>query len=92
WSFQKLTWNNYYTWSKHMKTALEAHQLWWGYVERERPPPKKPPVEPPRPGRWDRYRDWVRNDRAAMGLMKCALDPSQWPYVQPATTSKEMWD
>ena len=34
----------------------------------------------------------MKDDQAAMGLMKSAAEPSQWPHVQKATTSKAVWD
>ncbi|KAJ3561473.1 hypothetical protein NP233_g10170 [Leucocoprinus birnbaumii] len=42
--------------------------------------------------RWEKYNTWKVNDSAAMGWMKGALEPTQWPHVTAAKTAKEMWD
>ncbi|KAJ3569220.1 hypothetical protein NP233_g5191 [Leucocoprinus birnbaumii] len=42
--------------------------------------------------RWEKYNSWKVNDSAAMGWMKGALEPTQWPHVTAAKTAKEMWN
>ncbi|KAF9439626.1 hypothetical protein P691DRAFT_769269 [Macrolepiota fuliginosa MF-IS2] len=46
WLFQKLTGQNYYTWSEQMRAALQARFL-WQYVARDFPQPPKSPLLPP---------------------------------------------
>ncbi|KAF9439999.1 hypothetical protein P691DRAFT_689042, partial [Macrolepiota fuliginosa MF-IS2] len=102
WSFPKLTGQNYYAWSEQMKAALQARYL-WQYVSGDEPQPPKPPKSPPSnffysanyvcwEKAWDRHRHWVQNDNAAIGLIKGAIDPSQWGHVSETNSSKDMWD
>ncbi|KAF9442317.1 hypothetical protein P691DRAFT_681699 [Macrolepiota fuliginosa MF-IS2] len=126
WSFQKLTRQNYYTWSEQMRAALQARFL-WQYVAGDFPQPPKPPLSPPAAKSatrstdnpndsakpedhdadgndfysanymhweksWDQFQDWMQNDSATQGLIKGALDVSQWGHMSNLTTLKEMWD
>ncbi|KAF9440658.1 hypothetical protein P691DRAFT_610889, partial [Macrolepiota fuliginosa MF-IS2] len=107
WSFPKLNGNNYYAWSENMQAALEARQLWWGFIEYKSPPPSEPSATPPKSEddmnqyspeytlwekHWEKYNDWVQKDCSAMGLIKGAIESTQWPHIRTATTSKEMWN
>jgi len=31
------------SWAEHMQAALDARELWWGFVESDEPPPQRPP-------------------------------------------------
>ena len=41
---------------------------------------------------WEHYCTWVQNDGAARGLIKGAINPSQWGHISGAETFQDMWD
>ena len=95
--FAKLNGENYALWFQHMQSSLQARYLWL-IVTGDEPCPEKhsdtQPTEPTALTAWKvtkkEWLDWLLRDQAAQGLMKGAVELSQWPHI--AQTVKEMWD
>jgi len=96
--FPKLNVQNYANWSVHMQSALQAKYLWLIVNGTETCPQKPDDKKPDNVSMADwkvemrEYIEWMSRDEVAQGLMRGAVEESQWPHVTASKTSKEMWD
>src|SRR3954452_17910886 len=85
--FSKLNGQNYATWSVHMQSLLQSQFLWLVVKGTEECPFTPSADEDEK----KTYLDWVSRDEAAQGLMRSAIEESQWLHVATCTTSADMW-
>ena len=84
--FPKLNSQNYSLWAEHMQATLQSHYLWLivnGIETCPQAPSLKTRTADAKAEKRE-YLDWLLHDQAAQGLMKGAMESSQWPHISPS--------
>ena len=95
--FPKLNGSNYTEWRIYCQSTLQSQHLWL-IVTGDKEQPSKLAATPAAGKEAEHaaakkdWISWMKDDQAAMGLMQSAAEPLQWPHIEKAKNTKEIWD